>query len=309
MDKEYTLTLIRDGLLDGGMDDSTVKANMKKLKKLFDPMTDEEFEKRLAKFGKEEGIVARLMQDYTEKKAAKEEREAVAEKAEASIGEEDSGPDVYVAVTYEDEEETADEYIEPDEALCEDEAAGKAPSEDEGEKPSAEEYFSGDDDEKEEKKPVKKAPSRAKPHHRGKREMSDKGKTTFIVGLVLLLPFIIALVVGVTALFACLYGAIFILTVASCVVLVVGSALGTALSLVAIIYGVIQLYSVMPVGLYEMGLGIVIGGVTLFVCILLYNFVVRLVPYLSKQLFRLYKFLWRQLVRLGGIAKGACEKL
>lgn len=316
MDKEYTLTLIRDGLLAGGMEESTVKANMKKLKKLFDPMTDEEFEKRLSKFGGAEGIVTRLMRDYTEKKAAKEEKEAVIEEvaAEEAAGqdeeaEEKEGPDIYVSVSYGDEEEAPkssdhgevgyEDQFDPSEYMTGDKEAV-----------SAEEYF-GNDEVEEESPRVIRPPKRGKKakHAKAKVQMTKRGKTTFTIGLILLLPFVIALVAAVTAIFAAIYGVMFVLTVLSCVFLVVGSAIGTALCLVAVIYGVIQLYQVFPIGLYEMGIGIIAGGATLFVSILLYNFVVRFVPFASRQLLRLYGFLWKQLIRLARFAKEACEKL
>jgi hypothetical protein len=99
--------------------------------------------------------------------------------------------------------------------------------------------------------------------------------------------------------------------IAFSVALVVIAAVGTALSLMAIIFGIIQLVqgAAVPIGLYEIGLGIAAGGITLGVSILLYNFIVRLAPFLFKKMFVLYKFLFRQLTKLLGFVKGACSKL
>ena len=61
--------------------------------------------------------------------------------------------------------------------------------------------------------------------------------------------------------------------------------------------------------MFEIGLGIIAGGVTLGVSILLYNFIVRLAPFLFKKMFVLYKFLFRQLTKLLSFVKGVCGKL
>ena len=45
-----------------------------------------------------------------------------------------------------------------------------------------------------------------------------------------------------------------------------GAAAGTALSLVGIIYGISQLFSCVPIGLYELGLGVLAGSAAMLVC-------------------------------------------
>lgn len=186
---------------------------------------------------------------------------------------------------------------------------------------SAEEFF--DDDDVKVKPSVPK-PKQAKPQQpsggsRKKQDkkktsvknMSSRAKTAYIIGLVFLIPLLIALVIVITVLFLSLYAAIIALVVASSAALVVIATVGTVLSLMAIIYGVIQIAQgvAVPIGMYEIGLGVVAAGGTLCISILLYNFIVRLAPFLFKKMFVLYKFLVRQLSRLLGFVKGACGKL
>ena len=56
-------------------------------------------------------------------------------------------------------------------------------------------------------------------------------------------------------------------------------------------YGIYMCFKSMPIATYELSLGIISAGVTMFVCILLYNYNKRLVPFLFKQLKKLVK-LW-----------------
>lgn len=135
------------------------------------------------------------------------------------------------------------------------------------------------------------------------------GKWTFIAGFVILFPCVAIVVAGFTALFITLFAAVIALVLLFSVALVAAAAGGAALSIVEIGYGVIKLYDVVPVGLYEMGLGIIVGGAALLISILLYNYIVRLAPFLFKKLFKLYVFLWKQFVRFINYVKGACYKL
>ena len=187
---------------------------------------------------------------------------------------------------------------------------------------SAEEFFDDEDvkvkPSKPKQKPVKQqqsAPAKSKKTENTKKtsvkNMSKRAKTVYFIGLVFLIPLLIALVIVITVLFLSLFAAIIALVIASSVALVAVATVGTVLSLAAIIYGVIQIAQgvAAPIGMYEIGLGIVVGGGTLCLSILLYNFIVRLSPFLFKKMFVLYKFLVRQLSRLLGFVKGACSKL
>ncbi|MBO4423275.1 MAG: hypothetical protein J5879_07535, partial [Clostridia bacterium] len=138
---------------------------------------------------------------------------------------------------------------------------------------SVDDYFGDDDDVKVKrssgKKPVKKQPAASpagqKQQKNGKKpgksnvsvkNMSSKGKATYIIGLILLIPLLIIVVVTITLLLLALYLAVIALVVAFSVALVVIASVGTALSLMAIIYGVIQIVQgvAAPIGIYEIGL-------------------------------------------------------
>ena len=68
-------------------------------------------------------------------------------------------------------------------------------------------------------------------------------------------------------------------------------AAGVTVSLVGIVYGVIMMIKgSVPVGLFEIGLGVTVGAVVLFVGILVYNFAVRLIPFAMKMLAKLLGF-------------------
>lgn len=75
-------------------------------------------------------------------------------------------------------------------------------------------------------------------------------------------------------------------------------AVGSILAMIGFVYGVIQLFSETAIGLYEIGLGLVCTGVTMFVGILLYNFAIRLVPFLLKLYTRFVRFVFRKVKEL-----------
>lgn len=84
---------------------------------------------------------------------------------------------------------------------------------------------------------------------------------------------------------------------------------GCSVALIGIIYGAYKIVTgVVPVGLYEIGLGITVGSVASLIGILMYNIAIRLVPFLMKKLAELVGFGLRK-ARDGFVAlKGALEK-
>ncbi len=89
----------------------------------------------------------------------------------------------------------------------------------------------------------------------------------------------------------------------------VGVAVGTTLSLVGIIYGITQLFEYVPIGMYEIGLGIMIGGFVMLIGILAYNTAIRLIPYLIKQIMVLLSFTIHKCIELYYYVKGRCADL
>ena len=65
---------------------------------------------------------------------------------------------------------------------------------------------------------------------------------------------------------------------------------GVCFAIVPIGYGIYMCFKSMPIALYELSIGIISSGITMFSSILLYNYVKRLVPYLFKKLIKLFKF-------------------
>lgn len=66
-------------------------------------------------------------------------------------------------------------------------------------------------------------------------------------------------------------------------VLVGIAAIGCIATLAGLIYGVVKIFSVVPEGIYEMGLGLLVLGITLAASIGIYNLAIRIVPILWKS--------------------------
>ena len=94
--------------------------------------------------------------------------------------------------------------------------------------------------------------------------------------------------------------------VGALVVLVGG---GAAVSLVGIIYGVTQLFVSVPVGLYEIGIGVIVAGGVMFAGILVYNFAVRLVPFVMKLWWKLFMYVLVKLKWLFDFLRKGSAKL
>ena len=116
----------------------------------------------------------------------------------------------------------------------------------------------------------------------------------FCAALPITLPFA---AVGLS-LFAAMWLAVIFLITAAIAALIAVCAAGAAATLVGVIYGVIQLNTSVALGVYEIGLGVIAAGCTLFIGILLYNLAVRLLPKLIVLIYRLFKYVLGQLKRL-----------
>lgn len=137
----------------------------------------------------------------------------------------------------------------------------------------------------------------------------EPGGPLFWVLFILSLPFAAAIGVVVLALFVAAFALLAGLMVVSVAALAVVAAAGIAITLVALINGIVQALSSLPIGLYEIGIGITTGAIVLFVSILLYNFAIRLIPFIMRQLARFFGWTVRHLKLLFVYVKGACAKL
>jgi hypothetical protein len=122
-----------------------------------------------------------------------------------------------------------------------------------------------------------------------------KSRALYWLIVIICIPFIIALAlvaIGIYIAFWLVLALLMIFTIAALIVFVTA---GAVVSVVGIVYGIIQVIKGMtPVGLFEIGLGITVGAAVIFVGILIYNFAVRLIPFAMKQLARLLGFAFRR---------------
>ncbi len=137
----------------------------------------------------------------------------------------------------------------------------------------------------------------------------ETGGPLFWVLFLLSLPFAAVIGLGVILIFIGLFALLAAMMVVGFAALIAVAAGGTAFTLIALIYGIVQIFTTLPIGLYEIGIAITAGASVLFVSILLYNFTVRLLPYVMKQLGRFFGWSLRRLKMLFIYVKGACAKL
>ncbi len=123
------------------------------------------------------------------------------------------------------------------------------------------------------------------------------------------LPVTVPLALLILGIFGVMWGAVAAVMAGAVAALIGVVCLGTVLSLVGIIYGILQMGNAVPIGLYEIGIGVVIAGLTLCIGILIYNFAVRLVPILFKLVTRLFKRVLKRLKELFNHLKKESAKL
>ena len=140
-------------------------------------------------------------------------------------------------------------------------------------------------------------------------EEPSPSSTIFWVLCAVSLPITLPLALAGIAVFIGVWLGLLALIIGSIALLVCGAAVGTALALVGIIYGISQLFSVVPVGLYELGLGIMVGSAAMFAGILLYNFAIRLLPLVMRLWGRLFRYVCGRLRVLFVFLRKECAKL
>lgn len=123
-------------------------------------------------------------------------------------------------------------------------------------------------------------------------------------------PVWIALLIAGLAIFVSVWIALGALIAASIAAMIAVVAVGSIASLVGIVYGVIEVFSptTLPMGIYNIGLGIISAGATMFVSILIYNFALRLLPWVIKLVGKLFRFVLKKLKQLFNHARRECAK-
>ena len=122
-----------------------------------------------------------------------------------------------------------------------------------------------------------------------------KGTPAFWVIFFLTLPITIPILLAGFAVFFSAIAAMAVLIVALIAALIGIVAAGSALALIGIVYGVTQTFSTLPIGLYEIGLGVTIGGTAMFSGILIYNFAVRFLPFAIRHTITFLKFVIKKI--------------
>lgn len=135
-----------------------------------------------------------------------------------------------------------------------------------------------------------------------------KGSPMFWALCILTFPIYGAVLLMMYVLFFVLFAVLAISIFASILLLAAVVIAGTGLSLYGIIYGIIQTFTVFSPGLFEIGLGITIGGITMLAGILIYNFAVRLLPFVMKMLFQLLRLTNEKLAELFYYIKKECSR-
>lgn len=139
-------------------------------------------------------------------------------------------------------------------------------------------------------------------------EPSPEARRKFIIGATFLSPFgaliflVCMSVVGIIWLVSVLLIPLLLaLMLAICVV-------GIVLSVVGFVYGLSQLFTVKPVGMFEIGLGIIILGATILISTLIYNLAVRVIPKLIRRCWRLVCRTFWLLADLFCYIRGECYR-
>lgn len=133
----------------------------------------------------------------------------------------------------------------------------------------------------------------------GKKEYSKLVLKT----LPMAIPCFIVILVLVLAIYALIASTIVFFVATLCAITVLGSAA----TLAGLIYGLIQLFTIVPEGLFEIGLAIGILGVTLALSILSYNLALRYVPMLWRAFSVWLKEKTSYIKRLKNEAKVRCN--
>lgn len=145
-----------------------------------------------------------------------------------------------------------------------------------------------------------------------KIQNSKKGgnEWLYVLLLVITIPIAVALILAAAVLYLGFWVVLALAMIACIAVLVVFVTVFAIIAIVGIVYGVVALITGnMPVGLFEIGLGVMVGAAVMFIGILVYNFAVRFIPFIMKLLARLFRSGFRAIRNGYQVLKGAVEEL
>lgn len=138
-----------------------------------------------------------------------------------------------------------------------------------------------------------------------------EGGSAFWLLFAATLPLTIAALLAAAAVFSFIFVFLFFIIAGLIGALIAYVSAGTLITLVGIGYGGYQmaLAGAFAAGLYEVGLGICVGAVTIAGSIIIYNIAVRLIPWIIKNIVNLFFYLIKKLKDLFVRAKEASAKL
>lgn len=141
------------------------------------------------------------------------------------------------------------------------------------------------------------------------QEATTKGMTIFWVCFVLLFPVILCILAIPVAFFAALFLVQYLLIILGLALMVAVIAAGALIALIGIIYGITQLFSFTAAGIFEIGLGVAVIGCVLAFSVLIYNFSVRLIPWLIRKTSRFAKFVFSKIKALFLFIRKECYRI
>ena len=137
-------------------------------------------------------------------------------------------------------------------------------------------------------------------------EVIEKNRKKFWIIFAATSPITLIVLLATAGAFALAFFAIAMLILIATGAVVAITAGGSAITLFGLIFGASQMISSVPIGLYECGIAINIGAISLFAGILVYNFAVRLMPYTAKWLLVFMKYVFRKYRELFVYLKKEC---
>lgn len=134
----------------------------------------------------------------------------------------------------------------------------------------------------------------------------EKNRKKFWMIFAAVSPITLLVLLTTAALFAITFFLLAVIILLSVAVLAFVTAAGTLISVFGVIFGASQMFSNLPVGMYECGVAICVASVSLFSGILIYNFAVRLIPYAGKWLIVFMRYVAKKYRELYVYLKKEC---
>ena len=125
-------------------------------------------------------------------------------------------------------------------------------------------------------------------------EIIEQNRRKFWTMFAVALPVTLAVIAGTVFGFGLMFFAVALVILMSICTLIFVTAAGTLVSVFGLIFGVSQMISNVPIGLYECGVAIMIGAFSLAIGILVYNFAVRFMPIVAKWLLNFVHYVIRK---------------